>query len=95
MELNISGLKLNFIDQLPINTFWIINKIKLKEQFWPNFPKMRLLQVGGNRCALSYRRCETTVEKMLEMINVELEQIEGIQKEVDAGVISVGDIQNR
>jgi len=32
---------------------------------------------------------------MLEMINVELEQIEGIQKEVDAGVISVGDIQNR
>ena len=56
---------------------------------------MRLLQVGGNRCALSYRRCETTVEKMLEMINVELEQIEDIQKEVDAGVISVGDIQNR
>ena len=32
---------------------------------------------------------------MLEMINVELEQIEDIQKEVDAGVISVGDIQNR
>ena len=54
-----------------------------------------LIQVCGNRCALSYRRCETTVEKMLEMINVELEQIEGIQKEVDAGVISVGDIQNR
>ena len=52
-------------------------------------------QVGGNRCALSYRRCETTVDKMLEMINVELEQIEGIQKEVDAGVISVEDIQNR
>ena len=54
-----------------------------------------LHQVGGNRCALSYRRCETTVDKMLEMINVELEQIEGIQKEVDAGVISVEDIQNR
>merc|ERR1719438_286041 len=52
-------------------------------------------EVGGNRCALSYRRCETTVDKMLEMINVELEQIEGIQKEVDAGVISVEDIQNR
>ena len=32
---------------------------------------------------------------MLEMINVELDQIEGIQKEVDAGVISVEDIQNR
>ena len=54
-----------------------------------------LHQVGGNRCALSYRRCETTVDKMLEMINVELEQIEGIQKEVDAGIISVEDIQNR
>ena len=32
---------------------------------------------------------------MLEMINVELDQIEGIQKEVDAEVISVEDIQNR
>ena len=61
---------------------------------WDNL-KGFLHQVGGNRCALSYRRCETTVDKMLEMINVELEQIEGIQKEVDAGIISVEDIQNR
>ena len=53
------------------------------------------MKVGGNRCALSYRRCETSVSKMLEMINVELEEIEGIQKEVDNGVISVEDIQNR
>ena len=53
------------------------------------------IEVGGNRCALSYRRCETSVTKMLEMINVELEEIEGIQKEVDNGVISVEDIQNR
>jgi len=52
-------------------------------------------EVGGNRCALSYRRCETPVDKMLEMINAELEQIEGIQNEVDAGVISIEDIQNR
>ena len=57
--------------------------------------KVFLHQVGGNRCALSYRRCETPVDKMLEMINAELEQIEGIQKEVDAGVINVEDIQNR
>merc|ERR1719350_1656814 len=60
-----------------------------------SFGSSNELEVGGNRCALSYRRCETTVDKMLEMINVELEQIEGIQKEVDAGVISVEDIQNR
>ena len=32
---------------------------------------------------------------MLEMITVELEQIEGIQKEVDNGAITVEDIQNR
>lgn len=32
---------------------------------------------------------------MLEMINAELEQIEGIQNKVDAGVISIEDIQNR
>ena len=57
--------------------------------------KVFLHQVGGNRCALSYRRCETPVDKMLEMINAELEQIEGIQNEVDAGVISIEDIQNR
>ena len=32
---------------------------------------------------------------MLEMINVELEQIEEIQGEIDAGAITVEDIQNR
>ena len=44
---------------------------------------------------MSYRRCETTVEKMIEMIDVELKEIEGIQKEVDNGAITVEDIQNR
>ena len=53
------------------------------------------LQVGGNRCSLSYRRCETSVPEMLKMINIELEEIENIQKEVDNGVISIADIENR
>ena len=32
---------------------------------------------------------------MLKMIDIELEEIENIQKEVDNGVISLDDIENR
>ena len=32
---------------------------------------------------------------MLKMINIELEEIENIQREVDNGVISIDDIENR
>ena len=32
---------------------------------------------------------------MLKMIDIELEEIENIQKEVDNGVISIDDIENR
>ena len=33
--------------------------------------------------------------EMLKMIDIELEEIENIQKEVDNGVISLDDIENR
>ena len=33
--------------------------------------------------------------EMLKMIDIELEEIENIQKEVDNGVISIDDIENR
>ena len=33
--------------------------------------------------------------EMLKMINIELEEIENIQREVDNGVISIDDIENR
>merc|ERR1711973_564591 len=52
-------------------------------------------EVGGNRCELNYRRCETSVTKMLSMINLEMEQIENIQKELNAGAINLDDIDNR
>ena len=53
------------------------------------------LQVGGKRCELSYRRCETPVSQMLRMIEVEIEEIEIIQKELDNEAISIQDIDNR
>jgi len=52
-------------------------------------------EVGGNRCELNYRRCETSVTKMLSMINLEMEQIENIQMELNAGAINLDDIDNR
>ena len=54
-----------------------------------------LNQVGGNRCELNYRRCETGVSQMLSMINAEMEQIENIQKELNQGAIDLNDIENR
>ena len=33
--------------------------------------------------------------EMLRMIDIELEEIENIQKEVDNGVITIDDIENR
>jgi hypothetical protein len=52
-------------------------------------------QVGAKRCELSYRRCETPVIQMLRMIEVEIEEIEIIQKELDNQAISIQDIDNR
>jgi len=52
-------------------------------------------EVGGNRCELNYRRCETGVSQMLSMINAEMEQIENIQKELNQGAIDLNDIENR
>merc|ERR1711892_269344 len=40
---------------------------------------------GLRRCELSFRRCETPVEEMVEMIN----------KEIEAGVVNMGDIEHR
>merc|ERR1711892_262977 len=52
-------------------------------------------EVGGRRCELSYRRCETPVSQMLSMIEVEIEELEIIQKELDNQAISIEDIENR
>merc|ERR1711892_862275 len=52
-------------------------------------------EVGTKRCELSYRRCETPVSQMLSMIEVEIEELEIIQKELDTQAISIEDIENR
>ena len=53
------------------------------------------MQVGKLRCELSYRRCETTVEEMVTMVDVEVNGIEDIQKELEVGAIDIDDIENR
>merc|ERR1711936_688577 len=50
---------------------------------------------GMRRCELSYRRCETPVSKMINMINVEVEEMEDINNELEQGVVNIGDIENR
>ena len=52
-------------------------------------------QVGKLRCELSYRRCETSVEDMVRMIEVEVQGVEEIEKELEVGAIDVNDIENR
>ena len=52
-------------------------------------------QVGKLRCELSYRRCETSVEDMVRMIDVEVQGVEEIEKELEVGAIDVNDIENR
>ena len=52
-------------------------------------------EVGQRRCELSYRRCETSVPQMLTMIDIEIEELENIQKELDNDVISIDDINDR
>merc|ERR1712117_216164 len=52
-------------------------------------------EVGAKRCALSYRRCETPVSQMLKMVEVEIAEIENIQKELDNEAITIADIDNR
>ena len=65
-----------------------------------------LAQAGKLRCELSYRRCETSVEELLDMIRVEVrvairvnpvqvEELENIQKEVDNNAITLNDVAER
>ena len=62
---------------------------------YPQCTDSNIPQVGKLRCELSYRRCETPVEAMVTMINVEVEGVEEIQKELEVGAIDVNDIENR
>merc|ERR550519_3236630 len=50
---------------------------------------------GMRRCELSYRRCETTVPDMMTMINMEVEELDRINKELEQGVVNLSDITNR
>ena len=52
-------------------------------------------QVGKLRCELSYRRCETSVKDMVRMIDVEVQGVEEIEKELEVGAIDINDIENR
>ena len=47
------------------------------------------------RCELSYRRCETAVMDMVKMINIEVEELEMIDKELAEGAVNIDDIENR
>jgi len=51
--------------------------------------------VGKLRCELSYRRCETSVEDLLNMIRVEVDEIENIQKEVENDAIDLDSVAER
>merc|ERR1711990_1327794 len=51
--------------------------------------------VGKLRCELSYRRCETSVEDLLNMIRVEVDEIENIQKEVENNAIDLESVSER
>ena len=53
------------------------------------------LQGGARRCQLSFRRCETSVSQMVRMINLEVEELEKITKELEQGVINMEDIEQR
>ena len=53
------------------------------------------LQGGLRRCELSFRRCETSVEEMVKMINLEVEEFERINKELEEGVVNIQDIEQR
>ena len=44
---------------------------------------------------MTYRRCEVPVSRMIGMIEIEMEEIENIQKELDGGAINLNDIENR
>ena len=44
---------------------------------------------------MTYRRCEVPVSKMMGMIEIEMQEIENIQKELDGGAINLNDIENR
>merc|ERR1712106_467702 len=50
---------------------------------------------GMRRCELSYGRCETPVADMVNMINMEVEELEIISKELEQGAVNIGDIDNR
>jgi len=50
---------------------------------------------GLRRCELSYRRCETSVPDMMRMINMEVEELDRINKELEQGAVNLSDISNR
>jgi len=50
---------------------------------------------GMRRCQLSFRRCETSVTQMVKMINLEVDELEKITRELEEGAINMQDIEHR
>ncbi|XP_023348086.1 uncharacterized protein LOC111716823 isoform X2 [Eurytemora carolleeae] len=51
-------------------------------------------QMGVDICVRRYRRCETSVPRILEMIRMELRELETVEAEVKSGNASLEDLEN-
>lgn len=50
---------------------------------------------GLRRCEMSYRRCESTVDEMMKMIDIEVEELDSINSELADGNFGVNDVERR
>ena len=52
-------------------------------------------QGGLTRCEMSYRRCESNVQEMMRMIDIEVEELDTINNELADGNVDVNEIDRR
>jgi len=53
-------------------------------------------RVGGlTRCEMSYRRCESNVQEMMRMIDIEVDELDTINNELADGNVDVNEIDRR
>jgi len=50
--------------------------------------------IGKSLCERRYRRCETSVDRMMQMIRIELQDMQTVEDEVNNGAIDLSELDN-
>jgi len=91
-----SGQKLSENEEIIANSYGKDGEVDINAESLEFDIASLLGRIGGlRRCEMSYRRCESDIEGMMRMIDIEVSELDSINNELADGKVGINDIENR